>query len=354
VQVITAWFKRYFSDPQIIFLTLFLLFFFGIIITMGHMLAPVLASLVIAYLLEGVVGMLERRALPRLLSVIIVFILFMLFVALVLLGLLPLLSRQVTEFVQQLPAMISMGQQALMQLPERYPDIIPQDQVDQILRQIRNEIASYGQLAVSWSLSSVVGVITLVVYLILMPLLVFFFLKDKKLIIDWMVGHLPKHRKFAGTVWKDVDRQIANYVRGKFWEIIIVWAASLVTFTLLGLNYALLLAVMVGLSVIIPYIGAAVVTIPVLFVAWFQWGWGSDFAWLAVAYFVIQALDGNVLVPLLFSEVVDLHPVAIIVAILVFGGLWGFWGVFFAIPLATLVQAVLEAWPSNAQPPAPD
>ncbi len=354
MQVITEWFKRYFSDPQIVFLTLFLLFFFGIVITMGHMLAPVLASLVIAYLLEGVVAMLERRALPRLLSVIIVFILFMLFVALVLLGLLPLLSRQITEFVQQLPAMISMGQQALMQLPERYPDLIPQDQMDQIIRQIRNEIASYGQFAVSWSLASVVGVITLVVYLILMPLLVFFFLKDKKLIIDWMVGHLPKHRKFAGTVWKDVDRQIANYVRGKFWEIIIVWAASLVTFTLLGLNYALLLAVMVGLSVIIPYIGAAVVTIPVLFVAWFQWGWGTDFAWLAVAYFVIQALDGNVLVPLLFSEVVDLHPVAIIVAILVFGGLWGFWGVFFAIPLATLVQAVLEAWPNNAQPLPPD
>ncbi len=354
MQVIAEWFKRYFSDPQIVFLTLFLLFFFGVVITMGHMLAPVLASLVIAYLLEGVVGMLERRSLPRLLSVIIVFILFMLFVALVLLGLLPLLSRQVSEFVQQLPAMISMGQQVLMQLPERYPELIPQDQMDQIIRQFRTEIASYGQFAVSWSLSSVVGVITLAVYLILMPLLVFFFLKDKKLIIDWMVGHLPKHRKFAGTVWKDVDRQIANYVRGKFWEIIIVWAVSLVTFTLLGLNYALLLAVMVGLSVIIPYIGAAVVTIPVLFVAWFQWGWGPDFAWLAAAYFVIQALDGNVLVPLLFSEVVDLHPVAIIVAILVFGGLWGFWGVFFAIPLATLVQAVLEAWPSNTQASPPE
>jgi putative permease len=58
-------------------------------------------------------------------------------------------------------------------------------------------------------------------------------------------------------------------------------------------------------------------------------------------------LDGNVLVPLMFSEAVNLHPVAIIVAILVFGGLWGFWGVFFAIPLATLVQAVLNAWPRN-------
>jgi len=107
----------------------------------------------------------------------------------------------------------------------------------------------------------------------------------------------------------------------------------------------LLLATMVGLSVIVPYIGAAVVTVPVAIIAWFQWGWSADFGWLLFAYGVIQALDGYLLVPLLFSEVVDLHPVAIIIAILVFGGLWGFWGVFFAIPLATLVQAVIKAWP---------
>ena len=175
--------------------------------------------------------------------------------------------------------------------------------------------------------------------------LVFFFLKDKRLILDWITEFLPRNRTLATTVWKDVDRQVANYVRGKFWEIIIVWSASFVAFTLFGLEYAMLLGVLVGLSVIIPYIGAAAVTIPVLMIAWFQWGWSGDFAWLAVTYFVIQALDGNVLVPLLFSEVVNLHPVAIIVAILVFGGFWGFWGVFFAIPLATLVQAVLSAWP---------
>ena len=102
---------------------------------------------------------------------------------------------------------------------------------------------------------------------------------------------------------------------------------------------------MVGVSVLIPYIGAAVVTIPIAFVAFFQWGWGWEFGQVMIAYAIIQALDGNVLVPLLFSEALNLHPVAIIVAILVFGGLWGFWGVFFAIPLATLVQAVLKAWP---------
>jgi putative permease len=115
----------------------------------------------------------------------------------------------------------------------------------------------------------------------------------------------------------------------------------------MGLNYALLLATMVGLSVIIPYVGAAVVTVPVAIIAWFQWGWSPELGWLLFAYGVLQALDGYLLVPLLFSEVVDLHPVAIIIAILVFGGIWGFWGVFFAIPLATLVQAVLNAWPNK-------
>ena len=115
----------------------------------------------------------------------------------------------------------------------------------------------------------------------------------------------------------------------------------------MGLRYSVLLAVAVGFSVLIPYIGAAVVTVPVAMVALFQWGLTPEFAWLMVAYLVIQALDGNLLVPVLFSEAVNLHPVAIIIAVLVFGGLWGFWGVFFAIPLATLVKAVINAWPKR-------
>jgi len=345
MQVITDWFRRYFSDPQVVFLALFLLIGFAVVLTMGDMLAPVLASVVIAYLLEGLVVMLERIAVPRLLAVIIVFSVFISFVTLVLFGILPLLSRQVTDLFQQIPSMIAAGQQALMQLPERYPDIITVEQIQELIGTVRNDLATFGQDVLSLSLSSLVGFITIAVYLILMPLLVFFFLKDKDLIIGWFKRYLPQHRRIASTVWIDVDRQLSNYVRGKFWEILVIWSASFVTFSAFGLNYAMLLSVLVGLSVIIPYIGATVVTLPVLLIAWFQWGWSTDFAWLAAAYFVIQALDGNVLVPLLFSEVVNLHPVAIIVAILVFGGFWGFWGVFFAIPLATLVQAVLTAWP---------
>jgi putative permease len=125
----------------------------------------------------------------------------------------------------------------------------------------------------------------------------------------------------------------------------IVGVVTYTTFLFFDMQFALLLGVLNGLSVLIPYIGATVVTFPIALVAIFQFGFGPDLAWVMGAYLLIQALDGNVLVPLLFSEVVNLHPIAIIVSILLFGGLWGFWGVFFAIPLATLVQAVLKAWP---------
>ena len=349
-QVLHEWFRRHFSDPQIIVLTVFVVSIVTVVLLLGQMLMPVLASIVVAYLLEGFVALLQRHGWRRLFAVIVVFVLFLAFVAAVLVGVLPLVYRQVSDLVAQLPQMLAQGQQVLMALPERYPELVSVAQVDAAMDAMRREVLAYGQTLLSVSISSLVGVITLLVYLILMPLLVFFFLKDKDLILGWFTRYLPQHRGIAGTVWKDVDRQIANYVRGKFWEILIVWAVSYATFSAFGLNYAMLLALLVGLSVIIPYIGASVVTVPVVLIAWFQWGWSAPFIWLTVAYLIIQALDGNVLVPLLFSEVVDLHPVAIIVAILVFGGIWGFWGVFFAIPLATVVQAILTAWPRPAEP----
>lgn len=167
--------------------------------------------------------------------------------------------------------------------------------------------------------------------------------------LNALASLLPNQRGVIMQVWQESTVQFANYVRGKALEIVIVGVVTYVAFKLMGLNYAALLAFLVGLSVVIPFIGAAIVTIPVAAIALFQWGWGNEFIWLMVVYGVIQALDGNVLVPLLFSEVVNLHPVIIISAVLFFGGLWGLWGVFFAIPLATLLKAVITAWPVRSE-----
>jgi putative permease len=346
MKIISDWFQRFFNDPQTVILTVVLVLGASVILIMGQDLAPVLASLVIAYLLEGVVQLLQRRLrLPRLLATIVVFVLFLAFVLFLLLGLLPLTSRQLTQLVQQLPTMIVKGQQLLLSLPALYPEFITEAQVLEVINTIRAEIAGLGQQVLSWSLAAGMGFITIIIYLVLVPLLVFFFLKDKELILDWIHGFLPHDHTLAQQVWREVDQQMGNYVRGKFLEILVVWVATYLAFVYMNLQFAMLLALMVGLSVIVPYIGAVVVTVPVALVAFFQWGWSSEFLWLLGVYLIIQGLDGNVLVPLLFSEVVDLHPIAIITAVLVFGGLWGFWGVFFAIPLATVVQSILKAWP---------
>ncbi|MCW8841430.1 MAG: AI-2E family transporter [Gammaproteobacteria bacterium] len=342
--ILRQWFERYFSDPQAIVLAVILLFGFGIVLTLGSMLAPVLASIVIAYLLEGIVISLEHHGARRNRVFILVFLVFMAFLLFLLFAVVPLLWGQAAELAQELPNYVRKGQEALLRLPEHYA-FISEEQIRELIGALSREVTLQGHRLLSLSLSSIPGVITLLVYLILVPLLVFFFLKDKVRLVAWFTGFLPRERKLTTQVWHEVDQQLGNYVRGKFWEILIVGGTTYVVFALMGLKYAILMAVLVGLSVVVPYIGAAVVTVPVAVVAYFQWGWGADFAWLMIAYGIIQALDGNVLVPLLFSEVVNLHPVAIIVAILVFGGLWGFWGVFFAIPLATLVSAIISAWP---------
>jgi len=349
MHLLNRWYRKYFSDPEGIILAVLLLLGFTVVIFMGEMLAPVLASVVIAYMLDGLVTWLQRRNVRRQISVLLVFIPFLVISLFMILGLLPLLVGQVTQLVQDLPTMISKGQAMLQRLPEHYPQLINEAQVSELLATIRSSVTMLGQKVVSLSLASINGLFLTIIYLVLVPVLVFFFLKDKDKILQWATGDMPKERALAARVWIEMNQQIANYIRGKMSEIIVVGIVSYVVFALMGLHYAMLLGALVGLSVVIPYIGAAAVTLPVALIAYFQWGFTSQFAYLMVAYGIIQALDGNLLVPWLFSEAVNMHPVAIIIAVLVFGGFWGIWGVFFAIPLATLVKAVLNAWPRREE-----
>ncbi len=346
IKVLKGWFHRYFSDPQAVFLAILLISSITILMTMSKMLAPALASIVIAYLLEGVIQNFQRWHIPRSLAVFCVYSTFITLLTFIIIIVLPIVSYQLTQLIQELPSMVAKGHQLLKTLPEKY-EIISAIQIEGIIDSIRIRVHQIGQMLLSYSLASITAVITLLVYSILVPLLVFFFLKDKETIIKWLISFLPKEHTVAQKVWVEMDAQMGNYVRGKVYEIFLVGTFSYFPFAYMNLNYASLLAFLVGLSVIIPYVGAVVVTFPVLMVAYFQWGIGSDFFSIIMIYGIIQGLDGNVLVPLLFSEAVNLHPVAIIMAVFVFGGIWGFWGVFFAIPLATLVKALLSSWPRS-------
>ena len=348
-KIFQKWSEQYFTTEEALLLLIILAVSLVVFATLGVVLGPVFAALVLSFLLQGVVNTLVRHGVPRALALISTYILFIAGFVSVIVGLIPIIGRQTSLLVAEVPKMIARFREMVTTLPERYAEYISPEQIQLISERVTQEVGNWVEQALTFSISSFPSIIGVMIYLILVPLLVLFMLKDKDQLLLFLSNLLPEERSVMRTIWTEMDMQFANYVRGKAIEILIVGVASYGLFLWLGLNYAALLALLVGLSVLVPYVGATVVTIPVLLVGYMQWGLSNDFLWLFISYGVIQFLDGNLLVPILFSEVVNLHPVFIIVSVLLFGGIWGFWGVFFAIPLATLVKAVFNAWPRRAQ-----
>lgn len=346
LNIFQRWYKRKFSDPDSVTLLLMLLIISLLLAFWGGILMPVLVAAVIAYLLDWPVSKLSNLGIARTYTTGLVVIGFIGISILIFVGLVPVITQQSINLIRETPQIWAEGQQWLLSLPELYPDFVQTTHIQNMLEGVNERVVVLGEQLLSASFSSLGDLGALLIYCILVPLMVFFMLKDKKFLLLNLSTLLPTERRLIKQVGSEMNSQITNYIRGKVIEIIIVGMVSTITFAFMDLRYALLLGVLVGFSVLIPYIGAAVVTIPVAIVALFQWGITPDFWYLMVAYGIIQALDGNVLVPVLFSEAVSLHPVYIIIAVLFFGGLWGFWGVFFAIPLATLVKAVASAWDS--------
>jgi putative permease len=347
VNLFKQWYQKNFSNPDVIFLTLSLFTGCLLVYILSNTLIAFLVAIVMGYLLDGPITFLEEKKIPRIIAVTTIFFSFILFCIVITFGLVPLLSQQVSQLIAELPNILTTGQARLLELPELYPSIFTEPQVRLIIDNIGTALGSVGKTLFSFSIANVVNVFTLAVYAFLIPMMMFFILKDKKQIIKWFYRFIPQQSKLSRGVWKEVDGKIANYIGGKFVEIGIIWVTNYILFAYLDLHYSLLLSFLVGLSVIIPFVGVVIITVPVAIIGYIQFGTESAFYTLMITFVIIQIIDGNIVVPLLFSEAVNIHPLAIIVAVLFFGGIWGVWGIFFAIPLATLIQAVLNSWPQE-------
>ena len=242
LDILQQWYHRHFTDPQTVIFAFILIVGALLIFVLNAHLMPILVAVIIAYLAEGMVVGLHRINFGRTVSASFVTALMITTILLAFFVLLPLLSRQISDLFREMPFMFARGQQLLLHLPEEYPDYVSAQQIEEILTLVRTELASLGQRVVSLSLSSVVGVITFLVYMILLPLMVFFFLKDKQMILGWLATFLPDERRLLRTVWAELDIKIASYVRGKVIEVLIIWLASYIAFALIGLNFAMLLS----------------------------------------------------------------------------------------------------------------
>lgn len=237
----------------------------------------------------------------------------------------------------------------VVNLPEPIPSMVTLQMLERYVQGARvaatNKIADLMRTKL---MPSVFNAFTWLVYFIIVPIFTFLMLYDKQSLQRRAATFLlPNNQKLMKEFWPSLHGQIAGYIRGKILHIIIISCANTVAFMLMGVNYAMLLGVGVGLSVVIPYVGAVIIAVPVVLVAIFQFGFSSSLMWVLVIYTVIQLLDSNVLTPMLFSKAMNLDAFSILAAILIFGNLWGFWGVFFAIPLATFIKTLIVRWPNT-------
>lgn len=348
IRWLKVWFNRHLSHPEAILLLITIALITGFVITFGHTLAPVLISLVFSYLLSWVMNFMNKHGINERISFILVYSAFIGLFIVTFMLVMPIMWKEAINLLQEIPTMTQEMRERLMLVYQDYmhQPYLNADVMKNISAELANQLNAITKTILTSSLSSIPTVVTWAVYILLIPILVFFMLKDRKTLTGWLGSFFPKNKGMLSEVWFEINDQISNYISGKLLEILIISVISYIIFAWYGLNYAVLLAVLSGLSVLIPYIGVVVVCVPIFLVAFLQFGVSSEFTSLAVAFVILQFIDGNVLVPILFSEAVNLHPISIIIAVLFFGGIWGFWGVFFAIPLATVIKAVFNAWPS--------
>lgn len=344
VELLKQWYTKHFSDPQVAILILILVVGTGLLILTGHILGSVLTAIVIAYVLDFAVIQCERIRLPRTLSIFLVYAAFISILVLIIFGVLPFLWEQTERLLAELPSVFSDWQQRFAELPQKHPEFFAYlPPFDELTNQLRAHAATMAQKVVTFSLSSLQSFVVVLVYLVLVPIMVFFFLKDQDKILKWTNQFLPTNRPLLMGVWQEVDTQLGKFILGKIAQVFITGTISAITFVFLGLDYGVLLGALIGIGTLIPYVGPVCATIPTIIIALHQWGFETQFFYLLIAFVGIHFFDDNILSPWLFSETIQLHPLAIIIAVIFFGGIWGFWGVFFAIPLAILIKAVVDA-----------
>lgn len=346
-KLLSAWYVRNFSHPDAIRLLGIIAVLLATLLLFLDIIMPIAISIVLAYLLDGISARLRNYGLPNYLSVILVLLGFLGLICVLSFLVLPILWEQLASLVRDIPDMITKGQQTVISTIEQYPSILPQDLITTIFANIQDEITVWGQFLVSFIVSSIPNIIGIVIYSVMIPLLIFFLLIDKDKILISVSDRYGDNSSIM-AIGREINLKLGRFIKGKIIEIIIVAVISYIAFAILSLDYAMLLGFLVGLSVLVPFVGAIFVTIPIVVIALLQWGVSTEFIWVLSAYSIILFIDANILVPILFSEAVKMQPLAILFAIIVFGGLFGFWGVFFAIPLAVIIKAVVTMWPQAA------
>ncbi len=316
--------------------------FFFLLWALGQVILPFLVGGAIAYFLDPVADRLERFGLSRVMATVVIFVILLAVVILSLLVIIPTLVQQTNDLIQAAPDLFN---QLRTWLTERFPEVIDETSpVRQSLASIGETIQARGGELLQQLLSSAAGVVNLLVFLVVVPVVAFYMLLDwDRMVarIDELLprDHAPTIRHLAG----EIDRTLASFVRGQGTVCLILGTFYAVALMVVGLQFGLVVGLIAGLLTFIPYVGALVGGALSVGLALFQF-WGDWWLIVAVAaiFQVGQMVEGNILTPKLVGSSVGLHPVWLIFALSAFGTLFGFVGMLVAVPVAAAIGVLVR------------
>lgn len=316
--------------------------FFAVVWAMGDILLPFVVGGALAYFLDPVVTRLARGRMSRLLATSLVFVALAAVVTLALLLLIPMVLAQASQLVSAAPDILARLQEFLAR---RFPDVLDAEStLRQSLGSLGETLRERGTALVEGLVGTALGLVNVVIFLIVAPVVAFYLLMDWPNLIrrvDMLLPreHAPVIRDLAGQI----DAAIAGFVRGQLTVCLILAAYYGIALSLAGLQYGLVVGVITGLISFIPYVGAIVGGALAVGLALFQFWDAPVMIGVVLAIFVAgQIAEGNFLVPNMVGRSIGLHPVWLLFALSAFGAIFGFVGMLIAVPVAAALGVLVR------------
>ena len=319
---------------------------------LAPILSPFLIAALLAYLTDPLADRLEQMKLSRTNAVLIVFSLMLIFFFSMLLILLPKITHQLAVLIRQIPLALNLLEQQVLPFLQQYLGLdigsFDFDFVKALIKDNFKQTSSLVNDILSGIASSGLAIAAWLANLVLIPVVLFYLLRDWDIMIDKIKQLLP--RDVEGNITelaRECDEVLGAFIKGQLMVMVALGFVYSIGLWMVGLDLALILGMLAGVASIVPYMGFVVGIVAAIIAAMVQFSDPSILIWVALVFMIGQALEGMVLTPLLVGDRIGLHPVAVIFAIMAGGQLFGFIGILIALPVAAVIMVFLRHFHSD-------
>lgn len=302
---------------------------------------PVLLGGLLYYITQPIQSFLEKRKANRLTAILAIFLIILIVINILVMVIVPVISDQIQNLIQRMPALQRDFQNILAFLSSQREELPFEVDVEGFTQDLLDQSGEIVSNIASNAISILTSTVSVILTLILVPFFYFFMLKDHEKFVPAMVSPFSGTVKQFLTEWLyDVDRTLRSFIQGQVLVSFILGVILYIGYTIIGLEYALLLGMLALFLNVIPFIGPWLAFAPAGILALIQSP--IMFVWVAIITLIAQQIESNLITPNVMGQSLKLHPLTVIVVVLAAGNIAGFVGMLVAIPTYAVIKTTIQ------------